>query len=150
MPPSPALRCSPGREPRASNHKRGHSFEGGLIFREKDDDLALFNEMQTRERENFLLQPSDDLEATFCNILFCPLFCFLIIIFPEFRAFILSSGIFGLWVSRSLHDLSSTATQLRHFSDIRLGISIPVRGESSDLLNADGDKNDYDWYVLIS
>lgn len=41
-----------------------------------------------------------------------------------------------------------TATKLRQFSDFKLGISIPVRGESSDLLNADGEKNDYDWSVL--
>lgn len=69
MPPSPALGCSPGRGPKVSNHKRGQSFEGGLLFREKDDDLALFNEMQNRERENFLLQSSDDLDDSFCNIL---------------------------------------------------------------------------------
>ncbi|KAF4404827.1 hypothetical protein G4B88_006213 [Cannabis sativa] len=106
MPPSPALRSSPGRELRANNnHKRGHSFEGGLFLREKDDDLALFSEMQTRERESFLLQSSDDLEFTL-------------------------------------------PSKLRHFSDIKLGISIPVRGEStSNLLNADGDKNDYDWLL---
>lgn len=69
MPPSPALRYSPGREPRAENHKRGRSLEGGLFFKGKDDDLALFNEMQSRERENFLFQSSDDLEDTFCNFL---------------------------------------------------------------------------------
>lgn len=73
MPPSPALRCSPGRELRATNHKRGHSLEAGLLFRERDDDLALFNEMQARERESFLLQSSDDLEDTFRNIPCCPL-----------------------------------------------------------------------------
>lgn len=67
MPPSPALRCSPGRELRGENHKRGHSFETGLILREKDDDLALFSEMQTREKDNFLVQSSDDFEDTFCN-----------------------------------------------------------------------------------
>lgn len=40
----------------------------------------------------------------------------------------------------------SIATRLRYFSDHKLGISIPpARGESSDLLNADGEKNDYDW-----
>lgn len=68
MPPSPALRCSPGREPRG-NHRRGRSlsFEAGMIVREKDEDLALFNEMQTREKEDFLLQ-SDDLEDTFCKM----------------------------------------------------------------------------------
>lgn len=42
-----------------------------------------------------------------------------------------------------------TATKLRHFSDIKLGISIPVRGERSELLNADGEKNDYDWWVIF-
>ncbi|KAF2286530.1 hypothetical protein GH714_017532 [Hevea brasiliensis] len=66
MPPSPALRYSPGREPKAKNHKRGRSLE---------------------------------------------------------------------------------ATKLRQFSDFKLGISIPVRGESSELLNADGEKNDYDWLL---
>ncbi|OIV97485.1 hypothetical protein TanjilG_11009 [Lupinus angustifolius] len=101
---SPALRYSPGREPRADGHKRGRSLESGLLFREKDDDLALFNEMQSKERESFLLQSSDDLEDTF-------------------------------------------STKLRHFSDAKRGISIPARGESSNLLNADADKNDYDWLL---
>ncbi|XP_061338724.1 uncharacterized protein LOC133285499 [Gastrolobium bilobum] len=104
MPPSPALRFSPGREPRADGHRRGRSLESGLLFREKDDDLALFNEMQSRERESFLLQSSDDLEDSF-------------------------------------------STKLRRFSDANLGISIPGRGGTSDLLNADGDKNDYDWLL---
>jgi hypothetical protein len=45
-------------------------------------------------------------------------------------------------------ELLFTASKLRHFSDVKLGISIPVRGESSELLNADGEKNDYDWYVV--
>ena len=70
MPPSPALRCSPGRELRAESHKRGRSLESGMLFREKDDDLALFNEMQSKERENFLLQSSDDFEDSFCNFLY--------------------------------------------------------------------------------
>jgi len=69
MPPSPALRYSPGREPRADGHKRGRSLESGLLFREKDDDLALFNEMQIREKDSFLLQSSDDLEDSFSNFL---------------------------------------------------------------------------------
>ncbi|XP_010250822.1 PREDICTED: uncharacterized protein LOC104592946 [Nelumbo nucifera] len=104
MPPSPALRFSPGRELRAETHKRGRSLESGLLLREKDDNLALFNEMQAREKDNFLLQSSDDLDDCF-------------------------------------------SSKLRYFSDFKLGISIPVRGESSDLLNADGDKNDYDWLL---
>ncbi|KAF6161367.1 hypothetical protein GIB67_009246 [Kingdonia uniflora] len=103
MPPSPALRFSPGRELR-DNHKRGHSFEGGFLIRDKDDDLALFNEMQTREMDSFLLHPNDDFNDSF-------------------------------------------STKLRYFSDIKLGLSVPVRGESSDLLNVDGDKNDYDWLL---
>ncbi|CAJ1935629.1 unnamed protein product [Sphenostylis stenocarpa] len=104
MPPSPAFRCSPGREPRSDSHKRGRSLESGLHFRAKDDDLALFSDMQSREKESFLLQPSDDLEDSF-------------------------------------------SAKLRHFSDIKLGISIPGRGETSELLNVDGDKNDYDWLL---
>ncbi|XP_027919127.1 flocculation protein FLO11 [Vigna unguiculata] len=104
MPPSPAFRCSPGRESRSDSHKRGRSLESGLHLREKDEDLALFSEMQSREKEGFLLQPSDDLEDSFSQ-------------------------------------------KLRHFSDIKLGISIPGRGETSELLNADGDKNDYDWLL---
>lgn len=40
-----------------------------------------------------------------------------------------------------------TASKLRHFADHKIGISIPARGESSDLLNADGEKNDYEWWV---
>ncbi|XP_050373185.1 uncharacterized protein LOC126790868 [Argentina anserina] len=103
MPPSPALRCSPGREARGSQHRRGRSFEAGMIVREKDEDLALFNEMQIREKEDFLLQ-SDDLEDTF-------------------------------------------STKLRQFSDFKLEITIPTRGESSDLLNAEEDKNDYEWLL---
>lgn len=69
MPPSPALRYSPGREARGDGHKRGRSLESGILFREKDDDLALFNEMQSKERDGFLLQSSDDLEDSFGNFL---------------------------------------------------------------------------------
>ncbi|OWM89738.1 hypothetical protein CDL15_Pgr024486 [Punica granatum] len=104
MPPSPASRRSPSREMRVENHKRGRSLEGGLLLQEKDDDLALFNEMQARERENFLVQSSDDFEDAF-------------------------------------------SSKLRHFADHKIGISIPARGESSDLLNIDGEKNDYEWCV---
>ncbi|KAM3303822.1 putative protein isoform X1 [Capsicum chacoense] len=104
MPPSPAMRCSPGRELRQENHKRGRSLESGIHLRDKDDDLALFNEVQTREKDNFLLQANDDFEDLF-------------------------------------------STKLRYFTDYKLGISIPARGESSDLLNAEGDKNDYDWLL---
>ncbi|OVA17560.1 hypothetical protein BVC80_1837g389 [Macleaya cordata] len=104
MPPSPSWGCSPGREFRAANHKRGRSLDGGLLLREKDDDLALFNDMQMREKDNFLLQSSDDLD-------------------------------------------DSLSMRLRYFSTSKLGILIPVRGESSDLLDGDGDKKDYDWLL---
>ncbi|KAG0499907.1 hypothetical protein HPP92_004161 [Vanilla planifolia] len=61
MPPSPAVRCSPTWEYSAENsHKRGHSFESGLNLKNKDDDLLLFNEMQNRERDKFLLHTDDD------------------------------------------------------------------------------------------
>nr|XP_043624421.1 uncharacterized protein LOC122595992 isoform X2 [Erigeron canadensis] len=104
MAPSPALRCSPGREPRADNHKRGRSLESGIPLKQIDDDLALFNEVQSRERDNFLLQANDDFEDIFTN-------------------------------------------NLRNFSDYKLGINIPARGESSDLLRAEEDKNDYEWLM---
>ncbi|XP_010682860.2 uncharacterized protein LOC104897629 [Beta vulgaris subsp. vulgaris] len=104
MPPSPSLRRSPVGDPRGEIHKRGRSLEGGMSFKERDDDLALFNELQSKESESFLLQSSDDFED------------------------ILSS-------------------RVKSFPDVKLGINIPTRGESSDLLNADGDKNDYEWLL---
>ncbi|KAL6562721.1 hypothetical protein OROGR_003728 [Orobanche gracilis] len=104
MPPSPARRISPRRELRAENQKRGRSLESGILFQEKDDCLALFNEVQNKERENFLLPSNDDFDNIF-------------------------------------------STKLRYFSDNKLGISIPARGECSDLLNAEGNKNDYDWLI---
>jgi len=67
MPPSPSLRRSPSMEPRPDIHKRGRSLESGLSFKERDDDLALFNEMQSREEDNFLLRPTDDFEDIFCK-----------------------------------------------------------------------------------
>ncbi|KAK8605465.1 hypothetical protein V6N13_102243 [Hibiscus sabdariffa] len=104
MPPSPALRHSPGRELRGETHKRWRSLEGVLNAQEKDDDLALFNEMQSKERDNFLLQSSDDVEDSF-------------------------------------------STKMKYFSDFKLGISVPVRGETSELLDADEEKNDYEWLL---
>ncbi|XP_057541493.1 uncharacterized protein LOC130820225 isoform X3 [Amaranthus tricolor] len=105
MPPSPSLRRSPVSDPRGDSHKRGRSLENGLSFKERDDDLALFNELQSKERNNFLLQTTDD----FDDIL--------------------------------------SASKVKPFPDIKLGINIPVRGETSDLLNADGNKNDYEWLL---
>lgn len=69
MPPSPVLRGLPKREMRADKHKRGLSFESRMLPKEKDDDLALFNEVQTREKDNFLLQSSDEIEDAFSNFL---------------------------------------------------------------------------------
>nr|GFC21851.1 classical arabinogalactan protein 9-like [Tanacetum cinerariifolium] len=34
-----------------------------------------------------------------------------------------------------------------HFSDNKLGINIPARGECSDLLHAEEEKNDYEWLL---
>ncbi|KAI3724717.1 hypothetical protein L2E82_36504 [Cichorium intybus] len=106
MPASPAMRFSPGREQRTDNHnhKRGRSLDNGIVFKERDDDLALFNEVQNRERHNFLLQSNDDFEDTF-------------------------------------------VTKLHDFSDHKLGINIGARGESSDLLNTEEEKNDYEWLI---
>lgn len=70
MPPSPSSRCPPVRELRVeSSHKRGQSFESSFPRKAKDDDLVLFNEMQNRERDNFLLLPSDDFDESICNVL---------------------------------------------------------------------------------
>ncbi|KAL2903577.1 hypothetical protein RDABS01_002287 [Bienertia sinuspersici] len=115
MPPSPSLRRSPVGDSRGDSHKRGRSLESGLSFKgrslasglsfkERDDDLTLFNELQNKETESFLLQSNDDFEDI----------------------------------------LSSRANS---FPDVKLGINIPVRGESSDLLIGDEDKNDYEWLL---
>lgn len=92
MPSSPAVRISPGRispgrELKGENHKRGRSLESGILFREKDDDLALFNEVQNVERENFLLQSNDDFDDMFCKFR-CPILtnnemlCVCVIVLP--------------------------------------------------------------------
>ncbi|KAK1314736.1 hypothetical protein QJS10_CPA06g01348 [Acorus calamus] len=101
MPPSPTLRRSPARDLKVENHRRGRSLESGLPLKVRDDDLTLFNEMQNREREGFLLQAYDDFDESL--------------------------------------------SKLRYLSDYKL--TIPACGESSDLLNVDGDKNDYDWLL---
>ncbi|KAL9992512.1 hypothetical protein Hdeb2414_s0018g00536671 [Helianthus debilis subsp. tardiflorus] len=67
MPLSLAMRCSPGREPRGDNHKKGRSLESVIPLKQIDDDLALFNKVQRRERENFLLEASDDFEDIFAS-----------------------------------------------------------------------------------
>ncbi|XP_073013504.1 uncharacterized protein [Typha latifolia] len=44
-------------------------------------------------------------------------------------------------------DIDESISQLRHSSDFKLSITIPPRGESSDLLHAEGDKDDYEWLL---
>ncbi|XP_074568976.1 uncharacterized protein LOC141825493 [Curcuma longa] len=104
MPSSPLTRHCPVTELKAqSAHKRGHSFESKYSLKAKDDDLFLFNEVQNRERDNFLLHSCDDFDESI--------------------------------------------SKLRYLSDFNLGITIPVRTERSGLLDADGEKNDYDWLL---
>ncbi|CAL9202707.1 unnamed protein product [Musa hybrid cultivar] len=104
MPPSPSSRRFPVREIRTEGfHTRGRSLESKFPLRAKDDDLVLFNEMQNRERDNFLLHSSDDFD--------------------------------------------DSISKLKYFPNFKLGITIPAQGESSDLLNADGEKHDYDWLL---
>jgi hypothetical protein len=69
MPPSPALRCSPARDPQVERHKRGRSLEitPQARDRDKDDDLALFQDMQTREKDSFLQHSGDDSDESLCN-----------------------------------------------------------------------------------
>ncbi|XP_071690927.1 uncharacterized protein [Rutidosis leptorrhynchoides] len=110
MPGSPAMRFSPETERRGDCHNRRRSIENGVFIvnnneeRDEDDDLALFNEVQNKECDNFLLQSNDDFEDTF-------------------------------------------ATKLRHFSDHKVGMKVANEGESSDLLNVEEDKNDYEWLI---
>ncbi|KAK8923449.1 hypothetical protein KSP39_PZI019405 [Platanthera zijinensis] len=44
-------------------------------------------------------------------------------------------------------DFEDSLSKMRHFSGFKLGINIPTRGEAGDLLNVEGDKNDYDWLL---
>ncbi|KAK8943598.1 hypothetical protein KSP40_PGU019881 [Platanthera guangdongensis] len=44
-------------------------------------------------------------------------------------------------------DFEDSLSKMRHFSDFKLGINIPTRGEAGDLLSVEGDKNDYDWLL---
>ncbi|KAJ0973096.1 hypothetical protein J5N97_021055 [Dioscorea zingiberensis] len=67
----------------------------------KDDDLTLFNDMESKDSDNFLLQSADD--------------------------------------------LNDSIARLRYYSD--LSVNIPARGETSDMLNVNGEKNDYDWLL---
>lgn len=47
----------------------------------------------------------------------------------------------------TLDNFDESLSKLRHFSNFKLGISIPTRGDACDLLNVEGDKSDYDWLL---
>nr|CAB3463419.1 unnamed protein product [Digitaria exilis] len=61
MPPSPSPRRlrSPAQE---TYHKRANSFGSVVPAKQKDDELPLFSDMQKVERENFLLEASEDFD----------------------------------------------------------------------------------------
>ncbi|CAN6344772.1 unnamed protein product [Urochloa humidicola] len=44
-------------------------------------------------------------------------------------------------------DFDETISKLSYFRDLKLGVNIAARGENRDLLNADGERNDYDWLL---
>lgn len=56
MAPPPVMRRSPVRE----RHRRGRSVESALNYRDQGDELALFQDMQTKEKDNFLHHSGDD------------------------------------------------------------------------------------------
>ncbi|CAL9100011.1 unnamed protein product [Musa textilis] len=141
MPPSPSPRRSLAREPRVEDsHKRGHSFEGRIPLKVKDDDLALFSEMQNHERDNFLLHASDDFDESIYNkyllsiLDFFPLFC-----------------CFCILVNTHSTDLS--AVSFPRISTIEMFFGFQDWGHCTGRmrvqrsLNADGEKNDYDWLL---
>jgi len=68
MPPSPSLRRSRSPE---TYHKRANSFGSVLPAKQKDDELPLFSDMQKVERENFLLEPSEDFDDSIGNAYKC-------------------------------------------------------------------------------
>lgn len=99
MPPSP----SPRRSLKEVCHARGHSFVSILPAKSKDDELTLFKDMQKYERDNFLLEATEDFDESI--------------------------------------------SKLRYFRDSKIGVNIAARGENRDLLNTDGERNDYDWLL---
>ncbi|AQK40121.1 uncharacterized protein [Zea mays] len=98
--PSPRRSRSPAWE---TYHKRNNSFGNVLPVKSKDDELALFSDMQKVETENFLLEPSEDFD--------------------------------------------DSIAKLSYFPEVKLGVNIPAHGESHNLLNADDNKNDYEWLL---
>ncbi|KAG0492786.1 hypothetical protein HPP92_006184 [Vanilla planifolia] len=67
MPPSPVLRRSLS-EHGTEKCLMGRGFANVLASKASDDDLVLFNEMQHREREKFLLHTVDDFEDSLSNL----------------------------------------------------------------------------------
>ncbi|CAA6660077.1 unnamed protein product [Spirodela intermedia] len=96
MPPSPSMSSS-RRELMTGNS----STSTRSLVKAKEDDLALFKDMQLRERDEFLLCSSDDFE--------------------------------------------DSLSKLKYFPDFKL--NNPDQGESNDLLNAECEKNDYEWLL---
>ncbi|KAG6467200.1 hypothetical protein ZIOFF_074987 [Zingiber officinale] len=97
MPPSSPLRLSPRRELiKESAHGRSHSLNNGLDARDKDDKLALFDEINKHDREKLLVHFSNDFDGLI---------------------------------------------------DSKVEIAIQPRGGNCNLLNINGDNNDYDWLV---
>ncbi|XP_066359891.1 uncharacterized protein [Miscanthus floridulus] len=44
-------------------------------------------------------------------------------------------------------DFDESISKLSYFRDLKPGVNIAARGENRDLLNADGERNDYDWLL---
>ncbi|XP_006663927.1 uncharacterized protein LOC102712212 isoform X2 [Oryza brachyantha] len=44
-------------------------------------------------------------------------------------------------------DFDESISKLSYFPDVKLGVNIPTRRESHDLLDVDGEKNDYEWLL---
>jgi hypothetical protein len=133
MPPSPSPRTS--RSPAQETYqKRTNSFRNVLPAKSKDDELALFSDMQKVETDNFLLEPSVDFDDSMSNA--CK--------------FHLPSSLYSpsFFVTYHFKVISFYPSEkLRYFPEVKLGVNIPAHGESHDLLNTDGDKNDYEWYA---
>lgn len=98
-----------------------------------------------------ILKTRSVIPNTKAHFVFLLLFIFFTKYSSNFRGFVcfILLTLFHLFFFSLVLKLYYTATKLRYFSDLKLGISVPARGESSDLLNADGEKNDYDWWALI-
>jgi hypothetical protein len=109
-----------------------------LPAKQKDDELPLFSDMQKVERENFLLEPSEDFDDSIGNAYKChsppSLYSPIVLLICFYYLPFLILSFFP-------------SAKLSYFSEVKLGVSIPARGESHDLLDVDGDKNDCEWYA---